>query len=60
MNKLRLFHIPAVATSAVAVLVQPVSPIVFMLGVLMGSMLVVAVAALASRMTKKLTYPLFW
>jgi len=60
MNVVKLFHIPAVATAALVVLLQPNDPIVFLLLLAGASIILSLLGWVASTVTKLIKYPLYW
>lgn len=60
MNTARLFHIPAVATAALVVLVHPADPVSF-IGILVAATVFLSLMGFAfAKLTGKLQYPLYW
>jgi len=58
MNATKLFHIPAVATAALVVLLHPALSFIYTLGV--ASTVLAVLGWTASKTTKTIQYPLYW
>ena len=60
MNAFKLFHIPAVATATLIVLVQPAHQIQFITLLIAASIFLSLMGFAFSKVTSKLQYPLYW
>ena len=60
MNKIRLFHIPSVATAALVVLIRPTHWIVFILELLLGAVAICVMGYAISKITREIDYPVYW
>jgi CBS-domain-containing membrane protein len=60
MNTVKLFHIPAVATAALVVLVRPTHAVEFIGILVAASVFLSLMGVVFSKLTGKVQYPLYW
>lgn len=60
MNIVKLFHIPAVATAALVILLHPNDWVMFIVLLALTSCILVALGWAISKITRMIKYPLYW